>query len=294
MSFPSVIEKQLKEGFHLDIYSSQYIGGGDINNARLLETNKGKLFIKYNSKCIASNLFLTEEQGLKHLEKTVNSNASISLSIPSVIGRGQAAEFSFLILPYIASGEKAKLFWENFGSALATIHQTTTTQFGFQTDNFIGDLPQSNTQKNTWSEFYITQRLTPQVELASQNGYLDVSIFSLFPKIYQQIEKICPEEPPALIHGDLWNGNFMVDKNGQAVLIDPSIAYAHREMDLAMTYLFGGFSNRFYEAYQASYPLEANFKDRMEIYQLYYLMVHVNLFGNSYANSVQQILKRFT
>lgn len=134
----------------------------------------------------------------------------------------------------------------------------------------------------------------PQIKLAVHANLLNKADFDQFAKLFKKLPAICPTEKPALIHGDLWSGNFMVGPKREVVLIDPSTSFAHREMDLAMTQLFGGFDEAFYNTYQEVFPLENGFDQRVEIYQLYYLLVHLNLFGGGYGNSVRNILKRFS
>ena len=173
------------------------------------------------------------------------------------------------------------------------MHQKTNDFFGLDHSNFIGHLPQQNNFHTSWSDFFIQERLQPQINLAQKRNLLPLSTVQDFKFLFQKIPEICPRELPGLIHGDLWNGNFMIGKNGEAVLIDPSVSFAHREMDLAMARLFGGFDQKFYKTYHSEFPLESGFEERMEIYQLYYLMVHVNLFGSSYLPSVNRILNKF-
>lgn len=275
----------LEELLSTKIQSYQTVSGGDINQAFRLEANRGQYFLKSNQSPIALQMFETEANGLQALGQ--------HLRTPQIIKVGQFENTSFLILEWIESGHKSKSFWEEFGIALAQMHRIEQAHFGWQEDNFIGTLPQKNKQQQDWTTFYIQERLQPQVKMAFDKGLFHQSDTAAFEQLYAKLDSICPKESPALIHGDLWSGNFMCDKNSNPVLIDPSVAYAHREMDLAMTRLFGGFATEFYQAYQVTYPLEKGFEERIEIYQLYYLLVHVNLFGGSYVQSVQSTLKRF-
>ncbi|MEJ2596144.1 MAG: fructosamine kinase family protein, partial [bacterium] len=184
-------------------------------------------------------------------------------------------------------------FWEEFARLLAELHKNTQPYFGLDHDNYIGSLVQSNFRHDAWTDFYREQRLEPQLRLAREAGHFNRNVTRAFDRFYHRIERIFPAEPPALLHGDLWSGNFMVNENGSAVIIDPAIYYGHREMDLGMSMLFGGFDRRFYSAYDQHFPLEPGWQERMDYCNLYPLLVHVNLFGGGYVQQVEQIIRRF-
>lgn len=279
--------RQCENALNAPIQSIRSIQGGDINQAFLLQTQKGAFFLKYNAHLEASQLLETEVRGLQLLQQCP------VIQLPEILHLHRGEDYAFLILSYIKSGQPTPKFWRNFGTSLAQMHQTTQSYFGLDHSNFIGSLPQSNQQHQKWVDFFIHQRLQPQLDLALAHQRIPQDIVGLFEQLYPKLKNICPDEPPALVHGDLWSGNFMVPEQGDVVLIDPSVAYAHREMDLAMSHLFGGFDSLFYQSYEENYPLEGNFSERLPIYQLYYLMAHVNLFGGSYLQAVQRILNRF-
>ena len=264
------------------------MGGGSICDARLLETSRGKFFLKMNNSTNADALFESEVHGLQLL---ANAN---SIKIPEVIYFSEAGGISFLLLEYIEKGIPSASFWKDFGTQLADLHKCSNVFFGLEKNNFIGSLPQHNTPTNNWTDFFINERIQPQIDLAKRQNAMDSITISKFDILFKKLSQILPEEVPALIHGDLWSGNFLADNQNEPVIFDPSVAYAHREMDLAMSMLFGGFDELFYDAYHEAFPLEQGFGKRVEIYQLYYLMVHVNLFGGGYLNSVKGILSRFT
>lgn len=265
------------------------MSGGDINWALCLTGLRGqRWFLKVNDDPAASLMFKREAQGLALL------GASGVIRTPRVFAYGQDEQSgAFLLLEFIRSGPRSPLFWMRFGHAIANLHQQTSAFFGFAHDNFIGRLPQSNRRCTTWAEFYAEERLHPQMQLAREQGYLDHAAERQLGRLCLRLGEICPNEAPAFIHGDLWSGNFLCNTQGEPALIDPAAAYAHREMDLAMSRLFGGFDPRFYAAYEEIWPLAPGFEQRVEIYQLYYLLVHVNLFGTSYEDSVRRILKRW-
>lgn len=285
---PATLQSYLESLLNTPSIAARPVAGGDIHRAVLLETADGRsCFLKYNNSPRASEMFRTEALGLALL------GASRVIAVPKVLKHGTAAEWSFLLLEYIPPGLKNRIFWENFGYSLAVLHGTTSAQFGFAHDNFIGSLPQSNTRHDTWASFYTEERLLPQMRLARENDRLQTADEKLLASLCKKLPAICPEEPPALTHGDLWSGNFLCNTENKPVLIDPAACFSHRETDLAMSRLFGGFDAVFYRKYEEFRPLEPGFDQRLEVYQLYYLLVHVNLFGGGYVDSVRSILRRW-
>ncbi|WP_421799506.1 fructosamine kinase family protein [Haliscomenobacter sp.] len=285
---PKSLQSHLQE-IGITIQNSQPISGGDINHAALLDcVDQRQFFVKFNNTKVASEMLSTEAKGLQVLQ------AAQAIRIPKIITQGQTPDgIAFLLLEYIQSGSRRSTFWQQFGASLAALHRNTSPQFGLDHSNFIGSLPQSNQWRDTWALFYAEERLLPQMQLARTAKLLDSNDEKRLHSLCQQLHSICPTEAPSLIHGDLWSGNFLCDARGGPVLIDPAVAYAHREMDLAMSRLFGGFDAVFYRAYDEAWPLEPGFEQRMEIYQLYYLLVHVNLFGRSYVPAVRSVLQQF-
>ena len=197
------------------------------------------------------------------------------------------------MLEWIETGKQTSKFWQNFAAQLVSLHQQKNEQFGLDYSNFMGQLPQKNTYFDTFSDFYIENRLKPQVKLALDSNKLELKHVKQFEGLYKQIPEIFPLEKPAAIHGDLWNGNFMCSKNEKAVFIDPATYYGHRESDIAMTQLFGGFSEEFYKAYHELHPLEPCFNLRNNFYHLYPLLIHLNIFGSSYLESIENIITEF-
>lgn len=238
---------------------------------------------RVNKATVFPKMFLAEAKGLQTL-----AGAKV-FRIPQVMAYGEIANESYLVLEYIYTQHPTTNFWKTFGIKLAQLHQHTNDTFGFTIDNYMGSLPQYNTKTKGAVTFYIEQRLEPQFQLAAKNNY----IFSTA-NFYKNLETIIPEEQPALIHGDLWSGNFLADENNQPVLIDPATCYAPREMDIAMMHLFGGFQPELFTHYHTIFPLNENWKGRLRIWQLYYLLVHLNLFGRSYYAAVKNILTDFS
>ncbi len=273
----------IEAALNLKIFSSTPLSGGDINDVFLMETNCDKLVVKVNSASAFPGMFEAEKEGLDALR---NTNA---IKIPEVFSVGSYNDIAYLLLEYIPPGPERENFWEDFGEKMALLHQNTNKKFGFNKSNYIGSLPQSNEWCTSAYEFYITQRLNPQFKMASVKGYSfkNLSIF------YKKLEEIIPEESASLIHGDLWSGNYIIDNDGQACLMDPSVSYFHREMDIAMMQLFGGFNEVLFNIYNEIFPLKEEWKSRLDIWQLYYLLVHLNLFGSSYYESVNRILSKY-
>ena len=216
-----------------------------------------------------------------------------AVNVPGVVLHGQSEDDIFLVLEYIDPGPRKASFWSDFGRSLARMHMHSSEAFGLDHDNYMGSLHQSNRRHAAWPEFFTQERLEPMVRLARNDGFLTRDSISSFDRLYKKLPDIFPMEPPALIHGDLWTGNHMVDKSGNACLIDPAVHYGHREMDIAMSRLFGSFAGEFYDAYHAEYPLENGWRERVDICNIYPLLVHVNLFGAGYVGSVERIVKRF-
>ncbi len=289
MSWKTGVEKLLTQKLNkeVQILSDHPLGGGSINDARVVQTSGGSFFVKINSASRYPGMFEKEAKGLALLSK-----ANV-IAVPRVIGYGEETKDAFLVLNYIQSATRVAGFWTRFGEALAALHRNTGNYFGLDHDNYIGSLPQRNKQHDSWSGFFRDERLEPMVAMAFNSGRIDQSMIQRFEKFYSRLDNLFPHEPPALIHGDLWGGNFMVGESGEPVIIDPAVYYGHREMDLGMSQLFGGFDQPFYESYNSAYPLEPGWQERLSFCNLYPLMVHVNLFGGGYAGSVKSILRRF-
>ncbi len=262
------------------------LSGGDINDVYLLESKQEKWVIKVNSRQKFPGMFEAEKAGLEELAK----NNTINVAQP-ILTR-EFEDQSYLLLEHIPPGPKTALFWQNFGQKLAQLHQTSKPQFGLDHDNYIGSIKQYNKKHDSWSDFYIHQRLEPQLEMAVNSGYLKGSLRT-FERLYDKMDNLFPQESPALLHGDLWSGNFLCGENETPWLIDPAVYYGHREMDIGMMHLFGGFDQSLFDVYNTITPLESGWQERIPLTQLYPLLVHVNLFGEGYVGSVKSILNRF-
>jgi fructosamine-3-kinase len=277
----------IKTGREVAIKRSSSLSGGSINNAYRLETDDGYFFMKYNLASAYPGMFEQEALGLELLR---NAGA---VRVPEVIDHSDDGTYSFIILEYLDPAGKTANFWEDFGHKLAALHRHKGENFGLDHDNYIGSLKQYNDEYDNWVDFFREQRLLIQMEMAASSGLLPGRIKDAFESLFRQLESIFPNEPPCLIHGDLWSGNYHVDENGQACIIDPAVYFGSREMDIGMSQLFGVFGGNFYDAYNETWPMEPGWRERIEICNLYPLMVHVNLFGSGYLGSVESILSKF-
>lgn len=263
------------------------VTGGSINATYRLRTNTRNLLVKLNHADQFPAMFAKEAEGLRLL------GASRAFTLPEVILVGKNDQEAFLVLEYIEEGVKAPDFWIRFGQQLAHLHQNTFPRFGLDHTNYIGSLLQPNAYHNTWADFMVSERLEPQFEKAFNKGYLRNYNLKDINRLFTKIGQYYPQERPSLVHGDLWSGNFRVGPQGQVVLIDPAVYYGHREMDLAMMQLFGGFDATLFQTYHEVFPLEEEWEKRLPLGQLYPLLVHVNLFGESYVSQVRQVISRF-
>ena len=263
--------------------------GGSINDSFLVDTGFAKFFVKLNRRRELKGFFDCERKGLELLK------GLSGLKIPNVIAISEGLDISpdILILEFLQENEPSPIFWKNFGQELAALHQNTDACFGLDYDNYIGSLVQSNHRQEKWVDFFIESRLNAQYKLARDRNFLDEQFGKELHKLFNKLEQLIPEEKPSLLHGDLWSGNYRVVGAGQAAVFDPAVYYGHREVDLAMMHLFGGFHHSLFDAYHQVFPLQMGWEERIDLFNLYPLLVHVNLFAGSYASRAKQVLKKF-
>lgn len=263
------------------------VGGGSINHTYRINAGKKTFFCKLNERAVFPHLFETERQGLELLARQQ------VIRTPQVIASGENGGHQVLVLEWVEQGLQTGAFWTRFGEQLAALHHIGNKQFGLAAGNYMGSLPQSNDLTDNWTHFFIEQRLQPQVKLAVNRQLLNPAHVQQFEKLYLQLDNLFAPEPAALLHGDLWSGNFLCDASENPVLIDPAAYYGHRSMDMAMTTLFGGFDSLFYESYNHHYPLPVNYRQQWEVCNLYPLLIHLNLFGKSYLADIVHTIRRY-
>lgn len=279
--------KDIVDDCSISIKHYHPVQGGDINKAYCLYGQAEKYFLKINNAAAYPGMFRHEAKGLEALRQ------SCTLAIPAVIKYGTVGNMQYLLLQWIESGKPDNSFWEDFGKGLAMLHQPKQSFFGWDEDNYIGSLKQLNSKHESWQGFYTECRIMPLVKQLFDAGAFNKEDVEKAAMLCNKLDKLFPEEPPALLHGDLWSGNFMIAENGSACVYDPAVYYGHREMDIGMSKLFGGFDLKFYNAYNEQYPLEKGWQQRLELTQLYPLLVHAVLFGGHYVFSAKSVIEKF-
>ncbi len=277
----------LERTLGVEVARAKSLGGGSINEAFEVSLADGEsLFVKTHPRPPAG-MFETVARGLAWLAE------ADAIRVPRVLAVSES-DPAFLALELLRPARRHAAFDEELGRSLAALHAYGAPSFGLDYDNFIGRLAQSNTPADGWASFYWAERLEPQLRLAVDRGLISNRTRTRFDGLLRALpELLGPEEPPARLHGDLWGGNLHGDELGAPCLIDPAVYGGHREMDLAMMRLFGGFGPRVFSAYGEALPLEPGAAERVELYQLYPLLVHVNLFGGSYVASVERALSSY-
>jgi fructosamine-3-kinase len=272
------------------VLDSISVGGGDISSAaRVRLPDDRQVLVKWRAGSLAG-LFTAERRGLELLR---SANA---LRVPAVLAQNEAANGcpAYIALEWLGRGFASADVAEALGRGLAALHRVTGPHFGLGHDNFIGANPQPNQPAGNWVAFFREQRLGFQMELAGQKGRLPGRRARLLEKLLARLDDWLPAQPPAsLLHGDLWGGNWLTTEAGEPALVDPAVYYGHREADLAFTELFGGFPPTFYQAYNRAWPLDSGYQERKDLYNLYHLLNHLNLFGESYGGGVDSVLQRY-
>ena len=283
-----MLNDTLRAALGADLLRADPVSGGDINEAfRLTLADGATVFMKAN-RAASPAFFQAEADGLEALRKTG------AIGVPGVIAIGQDARYgAFLLLDWVEAARPAPDFWERFGRALAAMHAAPAGErYGWKEDNYIGASPQLNAPRDRWIAFFRDCRLAPQLRRA--HACLDADDRKRAARLLDHLDRWLVEpDRPSLLHGDLWSGNFITGSDGQAWLIDPAVYVGHPEADLAMTELFGGFHDRFHAAYREAAPLRPGYGDRRDLYNLYHLLNHLNLFGAGYLPAVRRVLRRY-
>ena len=260
--------------------------GGDISQAYKIETKNGLYFLKLNCSD-KHHMFQTEAIGLELISSTN------TIKTPKVLAHGCVEASAFLLMEYIEPKTPSASDLKKLAIQLAALHKCTHKAFGLEHNNFIGSLNQSNATHHTWLDFYTQERLLPQFNLAITKGLLNAKETPSPAKLKDTLKPWFKTVKPSLLHGDLWHGNFIISKQGIPYLIDPAVYYGHNEVDIALSKLFGGFHTTFYDSYFKTYPPDTHTTARIELYQLYYLLAHLNMFGTSYYQSVKNTLLKY-
>jgi protein-ribulosamine 3-kinase len=286
MILNSKIKTNIEKELNSKIIDSQSLSGGCISNAYKIKTEAGEnYFLKYNGS-VNGDMFIKEAHGLQELKK-----AGV-IKIPDVICYAE----EYILLELIVGGNKQKNFSEDFGRKFALLHKYTSEYYGLYENNYIGSNQQLNIPKENekldWTKFYFDKRILFQLHLAEETGNSTSELRKAISVLENKIDEIVVDdgEKPSLLHGDLWGGNYLINEKGFACLIDPAVYYGNREADLAMTKLFGGFDSRFYEVYNETFPLPDGYEYRENIYKLYHVLNHLNLFGGGYYSQAMSLI----
>lgn len=281
-----LVKRIIEERLSVAIQSISRLSGGDINEVYKINCSLGEYVIKSNSRLNFPEMLYKEAIGLNLLR----SNA---LRTPAVIEQFDHLNKQFLVLEYIEEGKRTKNFWSNFGKSLSELHQKSNTSFGLDQNNYIGSLQQPNDQLSSWEDFFISKRLKPLIKIAFDKKLLTKKHLIGFDKFYTIFSELIPVEVPSLLHGDLWSGNLLCSLGQKAVFIDPAVYYGHREIDIAMTRMFGGFDLTYLEEYNDRFPLEKGWEKRIPIHNLYPHLVHLVLFGKPYLRGIENVIESY-
>ncbi len=281
----AILAQHIGAGTQID--DLQFFYGGNFNLAVRVKSGHSEYFIKWTQ---GEHLGLFEAEA-NNLQLIKNTGA---IDVPSVLGVGTLDEKEYLMMECIQSAEKSANYWSDFGHKLANLHQNTgSLGHGLDYPNFLGAAKQDNAWETNGVQFFIEKRLKKQVDAAVYHRRISAELENRFEVLFEKLPNLIPNENSALLHGDLWSGNAMVNDRGEITLVDPCSYFGLREAELAFTTMFGGFPTEFYEAYHRTFPIEKGFHERIPLYNLYPLMVHVNLFGEGYLPAVNKILASY-
>ena len=294
-SLPETV-RQLVEGVAGAVRSVAPVGGGDVSRAARVETSGGAVFAKWGAGA-AGQTYAAEAEGLAALADAAGA-AAAGLVVPAPLATAapRADAPGAMVLPWIEPGPATPADWRRFGAALAELHRAPAPgggRYGWPADNWIGSKPQRNGWHSSWPAFFGERRLRAQAETVRERGAWDAAWDPLLDRLAARLPELLPHAPPpSLLHGDLWAGNALAAAGGRFALIDPAVSVGHREADLAMTELFGGFGAPFYDGYREAWPLEPGYPERREVYNLFHLVNHLT-HGRAYRQPVEATLRRF-
>jgi len=277
----------ISENLSDKIISNKPLSGSSISSAYLLKSVKENYFLKINSDPNGLEMFHAEQNGLLAIRETE------TIAVPNVQIVDKFENKAIIIMDYIESKLPDPKDYMRLGTSLAQLHSIKKEGFGFNSDNFIGSLYQSNKEHSNWSEFFWNERISPQFNIAIDNGLLNKNEIPSEDEFIDVFNQYLIEVTPTLLHGDFWGGNYIISTDGTPYLIDPAVYCGHSMVDIAMSKLFGSFGSEFYESYHKYMPKSDYYQHEIDIYQLYFLLVHLNLFGRGYYSSVSNILNRY-
>lgn len=277
---PQSLAQLLTDQLGAPVRRPDAVGGGDINAALDWATARGRYFVKWNAR-LGADAFAAEADGLRRLAAA----AALAVAVPVVFGEVEGT--GYLVLEWLTAAPPSATAWRTLGEGLAAMHGQGGAGYGLARDNYIGSLPQPNGEYASWPRFWAERRIEPMLRRAVDAGLVAKPLQARIERLCAGAERACRRDglAPSLLHGDLWRGNVLFTAGGP-VLIDPAVYYGDREVELAFTELFGGFEAPFYAAYHAAFSLAPGYAERRGFWQLYPLLVHLNLFGASYAGGV--------
>jgi fructosamine-3-kinase len=287
LSIWQTIARRIAEatGQPFDPQAPHSLAGGCINSAFKLSDGSRTWFVKTNRAALLE-MFEAEAEGLNEMA------ASATIMVPRAICTGTTDGVSYIVMQHLELGRGAAAGWCRAGEQLAAMHRHSAAAFGWSRDNTIGATPQPNAWDRDWVAFWRERRLGFQLAEAARNGYRG-RLQSLGEQLLERFPALIDHAPsPALLHGDLWGGNIGFTRLGEPVIYDPATYYGDREAELAMTELFGGFSADFYAAYRAAWPLDPGYRVRKNLYNLYHVINHLNLFGGGYGGQAERLIQR--
>ena len=296
MTLPSGLAAALEMLLGAPPRQVQLVSGGDISQAARVEAAGGTFLVKWHAhppRPAAGwpGMFEAEARGLQLL------TSAKTVRVPAVLGFGEPAGNSpaFIAMEWIERGTDSQRAAAALGKGLAALHHRTTSVYGLDHHNYCGATPQDNTQCESWVEFYGERRLGFQLALAARRGLMPTARRGRLERVIAGLDRWIDESAcqPSLLHGDLWGGNWLAGADGEPALIDPAVYFGDREAELAMCRLFGGFPPDFYRAYDHAWPPAPGRDGRIQLYQLYHVLNHLNLFGESYGGQVDAILRRY-
>lgn len=278
------IAATLERPFSID--GRDTVGGGCISRAHVITGGGRRCFVKLNHAATAA-MFEAEAEGLREIAATGTVN------VPRPLCWGRVDDTAYMVMEYVEFGGEGTDTAPLLGRQLAAMHRVTGETFGWRIHNYIGSTPQVNTPEKDWTVFWQRHRLGYQLETAANNGH-GARLAHRGQRLVEALPALLGAHAPApsLIHGDLWAGNWAGDRRGDPVVFDPAVYYGDREADIAMTELFGGFPPAFYDAYRDEWPLDAGYKVRKDLYNLYHVLNHLNLFGGAYLAQAQRLTDR--